>query len=650
MTSTQDCRAYRAHFVDYLNSALPADEHAKLQVHIHSCTACRQDVQSMNEINGLLRGAFNAGEVSRDFAAKMNARFVDLATPAKALPEVEDPSEQAFLMDSIKQRFGAAPWWAVSATLHVLVVLLSGLISMAVELPAPEDALVMVTELAPAPNILPAAEQKKEEHRNALEGARDVPPTDLNSREISQIVVPPEILLKAELGDHFETNNPDREDTQSAFGSPDARMFHSERGSDEPEGGGGAGGSSLEDMIGVGSSGSPGTGGGWVGGNGTGSGVGTGSGHGSFGNRMGGGRKLMVKKHGGSAATESSVEKALEWLARNQEADGSWKVKKHGGSLPDTCSIGVSGLATLAFLGAGHTEKVGKYKEHVKKALEYLMSQQNPDGSIGNNNQWNGWVTGSGYNHPIAGLALAEAYAMAKNPKVQAAAQSALYYSCEKHFNEQENGWRYALPDTCMKQGADMAVDISATGWFIMQLKSAKVAGMDVERKYFVAVFKLMDSLKDQKAKGGDYGSHRYGYCKRQPKPTVANTSMGMLCHLFMGTASHELTDGADFLLTELPQWDAANGKTSAPRGPCPHYYWYYGTLCMFQMGGEHWDKWNAALKKVLLENQRQDGDFAGSWDLLGNDGPFAGRAYTTALGALSLEVYYRYAKLNPGH
>jgi hypothetical protein len=67
----------------------------------------------------------------------------------------------------------------------------------------------------------------------------------------------------------------------------------------------------------------------------------------------------------------------------------------------------------------------------------------------------------------------------------------------------------------------------------------------------------------------------------------------------------------------------------------------------MFQMGGEHWKIWNEHLKATLLPLQRKDGAMSGSWDPIG-DGkiPVGGRVFSTALGALCLEVYYRYAKL----
>jgi len=80
-------------------------------------------------------------------------------------------------------------------------------------------------------------------------------------------------------------------------------------------------------------------------------------------------------------------------------------------------------------------------------------------------------------------------------------------------------------------------------------------------------------------------------------------------------------------------------------------YYWYYGTLAMFQMGGKSWKQWNAKMKAALLPNQRKGGpvdgslqDVDGSWDpvswLCRHSGT---RVYTTAVNALSLEVYYRY-------
>ena len=66
----------------------------------------------------------------------------------------------------------------------------------------------------------------------------------------------------------------------------------------------------------------------------------------------------------------------------------------------------------------------------------------------------------------------------------------------------------------------------------------------------------------------------------------------------------------------------------------------------MHNMGGEHRIWWNSRIRDVLLQNQSRDGDSAGSWDPVGDSyGDSGGRIYTTALGALCLEVYYRYSE-----
>ena len=35
----------------------------------------------------------------------------------------------------------------------------------------------------------------------------------------------------------------------------------------------------------------------------------------------------------------------------------------------------------------------------------------------------------------------------------------------------------------------------------------------------------------------------------------------------------------------------------------------------MYQFGGDGWNSWNAAIRELLISEQRTDGDYAGSWD-----------------------------------
>jgi hypothetical protein len=93
--------------------------------------------------------------------------------------------------------------------------------------------------------------------------------------------------------------------------------------------------------------------------------------------------------------------------------------------------------------------------------------------------------------------------------------------------------------------------------------------------------------------------------------------------------------EASKFLLEEVPGAGTAN-----------FYYWYYGTLALYQTQGEPWERWNTAMQNTLVGSQRKDGELAGSWDPDPVWGRCGGRVYSTALGTLCLEVYYRFLPL----
>ena len=66
-------------------------------------------------------------------------------------------------------------------------------------------------------------------------------------------------------------------------------------------------------------------------------------------------------------------------------------------------------------------------------------------------------------------------------------------------------------------------------------------------------------------------------------------------------------------------------------------------------MQSPHWTQWKKAIETALIPNQRRedkDDNFFGSWDAAGPWGEEGGRVYSTAICALILEVYYRYARV----
>ena len=105
-------------------------------------------------------------------------------------------------------------------------------------------------------------------------------------------------------------------------------------------------------------------------------------------------RPAVVECGGGSPETETAVRIALAWLAENQETNGRWDARRHGGGRERSvlghdregagarADTGVTGLALLAFLGAGHTHFSGQYRQTVQAGLDHLVRMQAPDGNL----------------------------------------------------------------------------------------------------------------------------------------------------------------------------------------------------------------------------------------------------------------------------
>ncbi|HEV3021977.1 MAG TPA: squalene--hopene cyclase, partial [Pirellulales bacterium] len=340
----------------------------------------------------------------------------------------------------------------------------------------------------------------------------------------------------------------------------------------------------------------------------------------------------IVAGQGGSADTEKAVKAALQWLATHQDADGRWDASQFeagkerkvlgqdragAGAEADT---GVSGLALLAFLGAGHTHLEGEYAQVVENGLSFLLASQHPDdGHIGGAAEHFAFM----YCHGMATLALGEAYAMTHDERLLEPLRHAVNYTVRSQVAK-SGSWRY-LP-------GDAYGDTSQLGWQLMALKSAEQAGMEIPRRTQEGMVKFLKAVST----GTNGGLAKYR-ADRGERPTRTMTAEALVCRQFLGMArgNPASNEAGDFILGELP----GSGQPN-------YYYWYYATIGMFQLQGVYRDRWNSALTSTLLSSQRASGDEAGSWDPNDVWGGHGGRVYSTALGALCLEVYYRYLPL----
>jgi hypothetical protein len=370
------------------------------------------------------------------------------------------------------------------------------------------------------------------------------------------------------------------------------------------------------------------------------------AGGGKFGQRLGG-KRALVARGGGGAETEDAVLAALKWLSRHQNEDGSWamnvtrrcgRVAKYGDGKcapnpgSEDLEVGVTGLALLAFLGAGYTHLSKDthdgitFGDVVRKGVDWLLQQQDREGCIGSraNQKYM-------YNHAIAAGALVEAFGMTGEAKFKAEAQKAVDFTVAAQ--NPGKGWRYSF-----RCGDN---DSSVTGWCVAALHGAELADLKVPKKSFEGAAAWFSDVTDDV--WGRTGYTHKGTGKvfvpgmnEEFSHHEALSAIAMLCRRWMDPKSD--TKAADLLVRDLPSWEEKSRD---------YYYWYYATLALYAVdgpSGKSWKKWNESLKEALVKNQNPLGCAAGSWEPTDRWAGEGGRVYATALNALTLETYYRYA------
>jgi hypothetical protein len=330
----------------------------------------------------------------------------------------------------------------------------------------------------------------------------------------------------------------------------------------------------------------------------------------------------------------------LCWLARHQASDGHWDAAGFDARCAPGCrctgsglrdfDTGVTGLALLAFLGAGYTPQNRAryvdptshesvcYGEVVRRGMEWIIARQRADGSIGPP------AREAMYNHALAALALTEAYGITNAVKYRKPAQKAVEFVVAAQTPGA--GWRYS-PNS-------IDCDTSVTGWCVDVLVSARISGLEVPPEALTGAKAWLESVTDSDG--------HVGY-DRPAADRPCCTAIGLACRYFI-----DRKDKAVFAKSvKALGADLMSGALDA-RGT-DFGYWYHASIGLFMADGPRGETWKTckkAISKVLDESQRThaDGCLEGSWDPdRDRFGQAGGRVYATAINALSQEVYYRY-------
>jgi hypothetical protein len=303
-----------------------------------------------------------------------------------------------------------------------------------------------------------------------------------------------------------------------------------------------------------------------------------------------------------------TVRKGLEWLASQQSRDGHWEAP---GSQFATAMTGMAGIALLA---EGSTIREGKYREHIRRAADWMMERVQPNGLIGDPNAPNQGL-GYLYGHGFCILFLSQLYGEEENAerrkKLEDILNRAIKFACWAQTSR--GGWGYISA----KDGNDFDEgSVSITQ--VQALRAARNAGIVVPKE---AIDKTHEYLrKCTTPAGGLIYSLASGGGGERPTITVA----GIASMFSSGEYNSDLAKKwLKFVQPKVP----IDSVGSDQFGHSEYTHYYYGQVA-YSLGEEGyarmfpeskaderltWSKYKKGFFEFLKNKQNADGSWTGT-------------------------------------
>ena len=327
--------------------------------------------------------------------------------------------------------------------------------------------------------------------------------------------------------------------------------------------------------------------------------------------------RVQVNRSDFTSATKEAVDRALSWLASRQNPNGSW-TNRVGYKLYEDYfgeehdSIDVTAIAGMAMVSAGHVPGRGKYGKNVALGVQWLLSKVRDE---------DGYITHAGsrmYSHAFATLFLAEIYGMTRQADIKPKLKRAV--DLIVNSQNREGGWRY--------QPIPVDADLSVTVSTVQALRAARNVGIAVPLETIQRAMRYVMRCAVPR-RGFSYQAATYDNGMNDTRVSFALTACGVVAMCSAGMYdSREVREG----LRVLPQY-----KHSLIPGKLHYYYGhYYAAQAMYVAGGDHWAAYYPAVRDEILGRQEPDGSWADD----------VGKTYATAMACVVLQMPCEYLPL----
>lgn len=335
-----------------------------------------------------------------------------------------------------------------------------------------------------------------------------------------------------------------------------------------------------------------------------------------------------------SPQVKASVEKAVAWLMKQQQATGYFSEQKTNqaprpGDVPShsaaMTALSIMGLASVGHLPGNPTPEGAA----AERALKFIVDNVEPDenGYLGRSDR------SRMYGHGIISLMLTEMMGMSASEETDKKVRSMTEKAIKLIIRAQQvpkseanrGGWRY--------EPSSSDSDISVSVWQLMALRAAKNSGLDVPKEAIDnAIAYIKRSYRAERDSNGQLKQLEaaFSYEPYGGRQTFSTTAAGLLSLQVSGQYDvPEVIGSSNWLLKFPPEVNE----------PWFYYGCYYYAQGMYQRGGDHAATARQKTEQMLVAAQSAEG----AWYPRNGNEKSAGPVYATSLALLSLSVYHHF-------
>ncbi len=301
---------------------------------------------------------------------------------------------------------------------------------------------------------------------------------------------------------------------------------------------------------------------------------------------------------------DASIDKGLQWLANAQSPRGRWVAD------PPGYPAAMTALAGMALVASGSTATQGPFAKNIRAAMDYLMSQVNSNGLIGDPATDNRYTYGHGFSMLFLSQVLGEEEDAERREELMDVLNAAVRFSGSAQTRS--GGWGYVSA----REGSDFD-EGSTTITQVQGLRGCRNAGIPVSKQVIEQAKKYIYTCKNPDG-GISYSSRNRG----TSRPAITAAALASLFNAGDYDSKH-VPEMMEYCKKELYNIDSMRSFGHW------HYTYLYYSQVVYREGGKTWEVFRDRLYDRIIREQKSNG----SWE--GN----VGSVYVTAINLTILQL-----------